>query len=71
MYLAWSTKVHKNIALSFLDENILKPVNTIQNSENHVVPPAPPPPSPLLHTAPPPHAYKSSGSNTENKQKKN
>lgn len=53
MYLAWSTKVHKNIALSFLDENILKPVNTIQNSENHVAPPCPPAPPPRPSTLTP------------------
>lgn len=44
-------KLNKNIALSFLDENILKPVKTFQNSENHVYP----------------RAYKSSGSKIENK----
>lgn len=31
-------KVNKNTALSFLDENILKPVKTTQNSESRVSP---------------------------------
>lgn len=72
MYLAWSTKVHKNIARSFLDENILKPVNTIQNSENHIAPLLPTHPAvpPFFPPLPPPHAYKSSGNNIENKQKR-
>lgn len=47
--------VNKNIALSFLGQNILKPVKTIQNSENCV---------PSLN------AYKCFGSKTEKEQQR-
>mgnify|MGYP007088196539 CR=1 FL=1 len=45
---------HKNIAFGFLDENILKPVKSVKNSENHA----------------PSKAFKSSDSKTENEHKR-